>query len=144
MNCAQPLTTSYRSKGFPHAFGKDVHGNRKEQRDFILTFNRKPNRLQELFDHLLDLSRLEQPCCHRIGTHTPFSPKIIVDVLPQFQVMTQKHTLSSHLPPNLPLSFVDAKRIAQFWGTCTANSSNTPDGTEITLTASAAKRNLYR
>ncbi len=130
-----PLTSI---KGFSTTLlADDVAWEPEEQRDFILTIQQEADRLQELIDHLLDLSRLEAGMLPiELAPHS--LQEIIVDVLPQFQVMTQKHTLSSHLPPNLPLIFVDAKRIAQVLVNLVHNSSRyAPDGTEITLTASA-------
>ena len=52
-----PLTSI---KGFTTTLlADDVAWEPEEQRDFIQTIEQETNRLQELIDHLLDLSRLE-------------------------------------------------------------------------------------
>ena len=128
-----PLTSI---KGFTTTLlAEDVAWEPEEQHDFILTIQQEANRLQELIDHLLDLSRLEAGMLP-IALETHSLQEIIVDVLPQFQVMTQKHALSLRLPANLPPVFVDAKRIAQVLVNLVHNAAMyTPDGTEIILTA---------
>jgi PAS domain S-box-containing protein len=128
-----PLTSI---KGFTTTLlAEDVIWEPEEQRDFIQTIEQEANRLQELIDHLLDLSRLEAGMLPiALGPHS--LQEIIADVLPQFQVMTQKHLLSVHLPANLPPVFVDAKRIAQVLVNLVHNAVlYTPEGTEIVLTA---------
>lgn len=128
-----PLTSI---KGFTTTLlAEDVVWEPEEQRDFIQTIQQEANRLQELIDHLLDLSRLEAGMLP-IALKPHFLQEIIVDVLPQFQVMTQKHILSLRLPANLPPVFVDAKRIAQVLVNLVHNAAlYTPNGTEIILTA---------
>ena len=129
-----PLTSI---KGFTTTLlAEDVTWEAEEQRDFIQTIEQEANRLQELIDHLLDLSRLEAGMLPiELKPHS--LQEIIVDVLPQFKVMTQKHALSLRLPANLPTIFVDPKRIAQVLVNLVHNAvMYTPDGTEIILTAS--------
>jgi PAS domain S-box-containing protein len=128
-----PLTSI---KGFTTTLlAEDVAWEPDEQHDFILTIQQEANRLQELIDQLLDLSRLEAGMLP-IALSPHSLQEIIVDVQPQFQVMTQKHALSFHLPANLPPVFVDAKRIAQVLVNLVQNAGlYTPEGTEIILTA---------
>lgn len=130
-----PLTSI---KGFTTTLlAEDVAWEAEEQRDFIQIIQQEANRLQELIDHLLDLSRLEAGMLS-IAQESHSLQEIIVDVLPQFQVMTQKHVLSLRLPANLPPVFVDAKRIAQVLVNLVRNASTyAPEGTEIILTAGA-------
>jgi PAS domain S-box-containing protein len=128
-----PLTSI---KGFTTTLlADDVTWEPAEQRDFVLTIQQEANRLQELIDHLLDLSRLEAGMLPIVlEAHT--LQEIIVDVLPQFQVMTQKHTLSFRVPADLPPVLVDAKRIAQVLANLVHNAAMyAPDGTEIILVA---------
>ena len=129
-----PLTSI---KGFTTTLlADDVTWEPDEQRDFIQTIQQETNRLQELIDHLLDLSRLEAGMLP-IALKPHSFQEIIADVLPQFQIMTQKHALSLQLPANLPAVFVDAKRIAQVLVNLVHNAAlYTPPGTEIILTAS--------
>ncbi len=115
----------------------DVTWEPEEQRDFYQTIRREANRLQELIDQLLVLSRLE-------AGMLPISPKpyflneIIEDALPQFQILTYEQTLTMHLPPNLPPVYVDAKRIAQVLVNLVRNAATyAPKGTEISISANA-------
>ncbi len=128
-----PLTSI---KGFTTTLlAEDVTWEPEEQRDFIQTIEQEANRLQELIDHLLDLSRLEAGMLP-IEVEPHSLQEIIQDVMPQFQVMTQKHTLTLRLPANLPTVFMDAKRIAQVLVNLVHNAASySPEGTQITLTA---------
>ena len=115
---------------------EDVAWRPDEQRDFIQTIQQEANRLQELIDHLLDLSRLE-------AGMLPISPtacsllNIIQDALPQLNTLTSGKTLTIQLPANLPLINVDAKRIAQVLVNLVRNAATySPQNTEIVLSAS--------
>jgi two-component system sensor histidine kinase KdpD len=112
----------------------DVVWEPDEQRDFIQTIHQEANRLQELIDHLLDLSRLEAGMLPI--TMKPHSfQEIIEDALPQFRSLTAGHTLTMHLASNLPPVLVDARRIAQVVNLIRNASSYAPKGTEITVVA---------
>jgi len=115
---------------------EDVTWGPEEQRDFILTIQKEADRLQELIDHLLVLSRLEAgmlPISQEIHT----LDEILKDASPQFNILTSGQTLTMHLPANLPSVFVDAKRIAQVLVNLVRNSSTyAPKGTEIDISAS--------
>ena len=113
----------------------DVSWDAAEQRDFFQTIQREANRLQELIDQLLVLSRLE-------AGMLPISQKpyalreIIEDALPQFQILTSGQTLSLHLPDNLPPVYVDARRISQVLVNLVRNAAGyAPKGTEIGISA---------
>jgi PAS domain S-box-containing protein len=115
---------------------QDVSWEPDEQRDFIQTIQQEANRLQELIDHLLDLSRLEAGMLP-ISLESHSLREIIEDALPQFHSLTSGQTLTMHLPANLPLVFVDAKRIAQVLVNLVRNASTyAPKGTEINISAS--------
>jgi PAS domain S-box-containing protein len=113
----------------------DVVWEPEEQRDFIQTIQQETTRLQELIDHLLDLSRLEAgrlPIV--IKPHS--LQEIIDDALPQFRSLTGNHIFSVRLPDNLPLVNVDPKRIAQVLVNLIRNASAyAPPGTEIAISA---------
>lgn len=133
-----PLTSI---KGFTTTLlAEDVVWEPEEQRDFIQTIQQEANRLQELIDHLLDLSRLEAGMLP-IELEPHSLQKIIDDVLPQFQAIAQKHTLSIRIPETLPPVSVDSKRIAQVLVNLVHNAAKyTPTGSEITLIASLRRK----
>jgi PAS domain S-box-containing protein len=111
----------------------DVVWEPAEQFDFINTIQKEANRLQELIDHLLDLSRLEAGMLP-ISREPHTIAEIIEDALPQFHSLTRGHTLILHLPADLPLVNVDAKRIAQVLVNLVRNASvYAPKETEISI-----------
>jgi two-component system sensor histidine kinase KdpD len=115
---------------------EDVTWEPDEQRDFIQTIQREANRLQELIDHLLDLSRLEAGMLP-ISLEPHSLNEIMEDALPQFHILTSGQTLTMHLPGNLPPVYVDAKRITQVLVNLVQNASTyAPEGTEISISAS--------
>jgi PAS domain S-box-containing protein len=115
----------------------DVAWEPDEQRDFIMTIQQEANRLHELIDHLLDLSRLEAGMLPiSLAPHS--LQEIIEDAMPQFNNLTSEQTLTTRLPANLPPVNVDARRIAQVLVNLVRNASTyAPNGTEISISASA-------
>jgi PAS domain S-box len=115
----------------------DVAWEPDEQRDFIQTIQQEANRLHELIDHLLDLSRLEAGMLPiSLAPHS--LQEIMEDALPQFNSLTSEQTFSIHLPANLPPINVDARRIAQVLVNLVRNASiYAPKDTEIRISAIA-------
>lgn len=111
----------------------DVAWKAHEQNDFIQTIQHEANRLQELIDHLLDLSQLEVGMLPiNMQPHT--IQNIIDDVLPQLQILTRNHTLNLNIPANLPQIYVDALRIGQVMVNLIQNASiYAPKNTEISI-----------
>ncbi len=128
-----PLTSI---KGFTTTLlAEDVAWEPEEQRDFIQTIQQEANRLQELIDHLLDLSRLEAGMLP-IMRESHNLKAIMEDALPQFQTLTSGQTLTIQIPAALPLVYGDAKRIAQVLVNLVRNAATySPKGTAITITA---------
>jgi len=121
---------------------KDVHWEPEEQLDFIQTIQSEGFRLQELIDHLLDLSRLEAGIL-------PISPEpvslyeIMEDAMPQLHTLASEKTLTIQLPSNLPLVYADTKRISQVLVNLVRNAAAySPRGTEIKITANIQKEFL--
>ena len=118
---------------------EDVVWEPDEQHDFVQTIQKEANRLQELIDHLLDLSRLEAGMLPILME--PHSlHEIIEDASPQLRILTNGHTLTLHLPARLPPVFADAKRIGQVLVNLVRNASTyAPQGTEINISANVRK-----
>ena len=114
----------------------DVAWEADEQTDFYQTILREGNRLQELIDHLLDLTRLEAGMLPIVQeSHT--LQEIVNDALPQLHSLTSTQTLTIQSTEDLPPVFVDAKRIAQVLVNLVRNSATySPEGTEINISAS--------
>ena len=115
---------------------EDVTWEPVEQHDFIQTIQQEANRLQELIDHLLDLSRLEAGMLPIVLK--PHSlHEIVQDASSQLHTLTEGHVLTVNLPAKLPLVYVDAKRIAQILVNLVRNASTyAPKETEINISAS--------
>jgi K+-sensing histidine kinase KdpD len=109
-----PLTSI---KGFTTTLlADDVTWEPEEQHDFIQTIQQETNRLQELIDHLLDLSRLEAGMLPiRCDPHA--LEDIMEDAAPQLQTLTSEHPLSIHLPPNLPRYGWMPGALPRYWST---------------------------
>jgi two-component system sensor histidine kinase KdpD len=91
--------------------------------------------LQELIDHLLDLSRLEAGMLPiTLEPHSIY--EIFDDTESQISILTAGHILQKNIPLNLPMLLVDARRIAQVIVNLVKNSSTyAPKGTMISITA---------
>jgi len=129
-----PLTSII---GFTNSLlAEDVTWDAEEQRDFIQTIQQEANRLQELIEHLLDLSRLETGMLP-ILQETHSLHEILEDVLPQFNTIIHGHLLTFHVPADLPPVYVDAARIAQVLVNLVRNAATyAPAGTEISISTS--------
>jgi PAS domain S-box-containing protein len=114
---------------------EDVTWEPAEQIDFIQTIHQEANRLQELIDHLLDLSRLEAGrMAITLSSHS--LQGIIQDALPQLLILTEGRVLTIQVPEELPRVQVDAKRIAQVLVNLVRNAATySPKGTEIQISA---------
>lgn len=114
---------------------EDVVWEPNEQRDFIQTIKQEADRLQELIDHLLDLSRLEAGRLPILMEPRSLQ-EIIEDVSPQLKILTNRHTLTFHPITNLPPVFADAKRIGQVLVNLVRNASTyASTDTEISISA---------
>jgi signal transduction histidine kinase len=136
-----PLTSI---KGFTTTLlAEDVTWEPEEQKDFIRTIHQEANRLQELIDHLLDLSRLEAGMLPILLEPHSFED-ILLDAMPHLKAMTQNHVFSLRVPTGLPPVQADSKRIAQILDNLVQNAVRyTPAGTEIVLTAHPRGSFLY-
>lgn len=113
----------------------DVVWDPEEQQDFVQTIHQEANRLKELIDQLLILSRLEAGM-FSISQEAHTFQEILSDVLPQLQIITQHHLFSIDLPTNLPAIRADGNRITQVLVNLVNNAAvYTPIGTKIILTA---------
>jgi PAS domain S-box-containing protein len=118
---------------------EDVSWEPDEERDFVRTIQQEANRLQELIDHLLDLSRLEAGML-TIAPAPRSLQALIEGCEPQLRALTRGQEISLHLPANLPPVLIDAKRITQVLINLVQNAVvYAPDGKEIILSAALRK-----
>lgn len=114
---------------------KDITWEPNEQLDFIQTIHHETLRLQELIDHLLDLSRLEAGMLPiKRDQYTIY--EIVKEAESQINVLTTAHNFQISLSDKLPHVFVDAKRIAQVIVNLIKNATTfAPKGTDVNITA---------
>jgi two-component system sensor histidine kinase KdpD len=128
-----PLTAI---KGFATTLlAEDVTWDPDSQRDFIETISRESDKLTELIDHLLDLSRLETGSL-RIVLEKESLPAIVEAALPTLRQLVQEHELVVSLADNLPPILADGQRVAQVLNNLVNNAGKySPAGTRVAVAA---------
>lgn len=105
-----PLTSI---KGFATTLlANDVEWQPAEQRDFVETIDVEADKLADLIEQLLDLSRLEAGTM-RIITRRVNWDEILATATVQLQALTANHRLVIEYNPDLPALRVDVARAAQ-------------------------------
>jgi len=135
-----PLTSI---KGFATTLlADDVTWDPDSQRDFIKTINQEADKLTELIEHLLDLSRLESGTL-RIVPEEQHLENIVNNVLPRLQALAGDHALVINLPEGLPPVMADPQRVEQVMFNLVSNAAKySPAGTQITLSAAARQKDV--
>jgi two-component system sensor histidine kinase KdpD len=105
------------------------------QHDFLQTIDEETDKLSDLIEQLLDLSRLEAGTL-RIAPKPQTLDYVVATALVQLQTLTPDHQLRLNIPPDLPLIHADAERISQVLTNLVGNSARySPTQTTITVTA---------
>jgi PAS domain S-box-containing protein len=127
-----PLTSI---KGFSSTLlAKDVEWTSENQRDFISIIDMEADKLTELIEQLLDISRLQSGT---LGINAePQSVELLMDVArPRLERLAAAHPLSFHVAENLSASQIDQLRIIQVLCNLVENASKySPEGTPIQIT----------
>jgi two-component system sensor histidine kinase KdpD len=122
-----------------------THGNklrRDEQREFLQIIDSEADRLRELIENLLDLSRLEAGVL-RIDKELSRLAGIARDVTRKIQLSTASHTVELAWPAEDPVVLADPKRIYQVLQNLLSNAVKyTPSGGHILLRGELDRRNL--
>jgi K+-sensing histidine kinase KdpD len=128
-----PLTSI---KGFATTLlAEDVQWQPPSQRDFLQTINEEADKLGDLIEQLLDLSRLEAGTLRIVSAPQTLN-RIIATAAAQLQTVTANHQLALNVPPDLPLVSADAQRIAQVLTNLVGNAAKySPLRTSITISA---------
>jgi signal transduction histidine kinase len=105
-----PLTSI---KGFATTLlATDVQWDMESVQQFISIINVEADRLTDLVEQLLDLSRLEAGTLSINKQLTTF--KTVLDTaLPQINILTERHQYITDIQPHLPPMIVDVQRISQ-------------------------------
>jgi signal transduction histidine kinase len=129
-----PLTSI---KGFSTTLlADDVEWQPETQRDFIETISSEADKLTELIEQLLNVSRLEAGAI-RISSRRVEWDQIILTSLPQINVLTINHQLIiREIESTFPVLNVDVMRVSQVITNLVANAVKySPKNTTITITA---------
>jgi two-component system sensor histidine kinase KdpD len=128
-----PLTSI---KGFATTLlADDVTWDTETQRDFIRIIDTEADKLTDMIDQLLDLSRMEAGTL-RVEIRPTSPGDIIAAALQQLQTIAPQHHLNAEIPNDLPPVHADRQRIAQVLTNLVGNAAKySPPGTAITVTA---------
>jgi K+-sensing histidine kinase KdpD len=122
-----------------------THGNklrREEQREFLEIIDSEADRLRELIENLLDMSRLEAGVL-RIDMEPVRLASIAREVTRKLQLATPNHQLALDWPSSDPLVNADQRRIYQVIQNLLTNAVKyAPDGGCISLEAHCERRDL--
>ena len=115
---------------------------RDEKREFLSSIDRATDRLTELVDHLLDMSRLEAGLLKMERRPTSIS-KLIKEAVNDAQLRAPSHRIALNLRKRLPRVNGDAKRIRQVLDNIIDNAIKySEEGTEVVVSAQRARREL--
>jgi K+-sensing histidine kinase KdpD len=122
-----------------------THGNRlrkDEQREFLEIIDSEADRLRELIENLLDLSRLEAGVL-RIDRQPVRLARSAREVVRKVQLSASGHQFALAWPEDDPLVDADEKRIYQVMQNLITNAVKySPDGGCISLSAQTQRREL--
>jgi len=115
---------------------------RDEQREFLEIIDSEADRLRELIENLLDMSRLEAGVL-RIDREPTRLGEIARDLVRKVQLATPDHTLELDWPATDPLVAADSRRIYQVIQNLLTNAVKySPDGGTITLAGRQERHDL--
>jgi len=122
-----------------------TYGNklrREEQREFLSIIDSEADRLRELIENLLDMSRLEAGVL-RIDKEPVRLGTLVRELTRKVQLSAPTHTLAIEWPTPDPLVLGDTKRVYQVLQNLLTNSIKyAPDGGRITISACMQRREL--
>jgi signal transduction histidine kinase len=122
-----------------------THGNKlrkDEQREFLEIIDSEADRLRELIENLLDMSRLEAGVL-RIDRKPVRLGAVAREVVRKVQLAASKHELRVEWPADDPTVNADDKRIYQVMQNLLTNAVKySPDGGCITLSGACERREL--
>jgi len=102
-----------------------------DQRDFLQTMDGDIDRLTDLINNMLDISKVEAGCMRLFRTRVEM-PKLVESVLKSYQSLLGKRTVRIEAPPGLAQVFGDANRLTQVLTNLLSNAIKfTPDGGRI-------------
>jgi two-component system sensor histidine kinase KdpD len=137
-----PLTSI---KGFASTLlAEDVGWDADSQRDFLQTIDSEADKLTDMVEQLLDLSRIEAGTI-RVDPQPQTLASVLEVARAQLEALAQVHVLQVAIPPDLPPVRADALRIAQVLTNLVSNAAKySPAETAITVVASTQDAGFVR
>lgn len=128
-----PLTAI---KGFTTTLmAKDVTWEEAQWRDFLAIIDAEADKLTDMIEQLLDLSRIESGSL-RVDPQPTSMDTVVDTVLPQLTTVVAQHDFAINIPGDLPSVLADGLRIGQVLVNLVSNAAKySPAGTAITFAA---------
>ena len=122
-------------KGFATTLlAEDVVWPAEKQREFLMMINWESDKLSDLIEQLLNLSRIEAGSLRITPKKLPFK-NVLNSALVQ-RALTAEHALVLNISSDLPPIFCDEQRIAQVLTNLVGNAAKfSPPGSQITISA---------
>ena len=122
-------------KGFTTTLLRDdVRWDEPTQRDFLKIIEEETDRLGELIDNLLDMSKIEAGVL-RVDKEPAQLRNVVREAIDRAQRRSEPHWFVMDLPAELPRVWADARRIRQVLNNLLENAIKyTPGGGQITVT----------
>jgi two-component system sensor histidine kinase KdpD len=126
-----PLTSI---KGFATTLlAEDVAWDAASQRDFIATIDQEADKLTNMIEQLLDLSRIESGRLS-VAPERVSMAELLDGVLPALTTLAAEHVLTVDVPQGLPVVRADQQRVGQVLSNLVGNAAKySPKGTSIYL-----------
>ena len=126
-------------KGFATTLlAPDVNWDRASQEQYITIINEESDRLAQLIEQLLDISRLQANAL-RVALRAEAFSDILNSALPQLKILTAQHRFDLQIPAELPFVQADKERIMQVLVNLVDNAAKySPPGTQVTVAAQSA------
>lgn len=113
----------------------DVHWDQQTQREFLTAIDQASDRLTHIVDDLMDMSQLEAGIMRMERTRSTISA-IVKQLGDQLREITRTHIFETHVPPNLPVVYVDEVRVGEVITNLVSNAAAYSDeGSRIVLAA---------
>lgn len=121
-------------KGFATTLlAEDVVWPADKQLDFLQTIDNESDKLSDLIEQLLDLSRMEAGIL-RIQPKKLSLHNVLDSSIAQLEAVTPEHELKLNIPPALPFIYGDEQRIAQVLTNLVGNAARySPVGKQINI-----------
>jgi len=108
---------------------------RDEKRQYLQSVDRATDRLTELIDHLLDMSRLEAGLL-KMEKALASIPELIQEAAFEAKLRSPRHKITLNLQESLPWINIDARRIRQVLDNIIDNATKySEEGTEVVVEA---------